>query len=119
MVSQFTISWVHLYLSRIIINILSYSDPSGLIQEMQKICKIILVQNTHIFVRTATEVMTAMEAMMMFFFRKRLTVHHRAEEWVWEKSVILYGVGRNGELEEVIVGPGQAKGKDLPSHKTM
>ncbi len=80
LVSQFTISWVHLYLSRIIINILSYSDPSGLIQEVQKICKIILVQNTHIFVRTATEVMTAMEAMMMFFFRKRLTVHHRAEE---------------------------------------
>ncbi len=35
-------------------------------------------------------------------------------KWVWDKSEILYGMGRNGELEEIIVGPVQKNGKDLP-----
>jgi hypothetical protein len=77
-----------------------------------------------------TVVMTAVEALMMGLFLKRPTVTIIADgefnnfesfklnkyrpKWVWDKSEILYGMGRNGELEEIIVGPVQKNGKDLP-----
>ncbi len=38
-------------------------------------------------------------------------------KWVWEKSEILSGLGQNDELEEIIVGPAQGNGKNLPSGK--
>ena len=40
-------------------------------------------------------------------------------KWVWDKSEILYGMGQNGDLEEIIVGPVQDNGKDLPSGKKI
>ncbi len=35
------------------------------------------------------------------------------------KSEILSGIGLNGDMEEIIVGPVEENGKDLPSGKKM
>jgi hypothetical protein len=38
--------------------------------------------------------------------------HHK---WVRDKSEILYGMGQNGKLKKIIVGPVQENWKDIPS----
>jgi hypothetical protein len=40
-------------------------------------------------------------------------------KWVRAKSEILSGIGLNGDMEEIIVGPVEENGKDLPSGKKM
>ena len=40
-------------------------------------------------------------------------------KWVRAKSEILSGIGLNGDMEEIIVGPVEENGKDLPSGKKI
>ncbi len=40
-------------------------------------------------------------------------------KWVKAKSEILSGIGLNGNMEEIIVGPVEENGKDLPSRKKL
>ncbi len=40
-------------------------------------------------------------------------------KWVWDQSEILYSTGRNGELEEIIVGPVQENRKDFYQAKKL
>ncbi len=40
-------------------------------------------------------------------------------KWVKAKSEIHSGIGLNGDMEEIIVGPVEENGKDLPSSKKL
>jgi hypothetical protein len=124
-----------LYLSLILMNILSYSHHSGIIQEMQNyldakhpsLCLDSNGDNSGDDSSGSTD--------NRFVLEKTNCNYNRAEEefnnyesfkrnkyrpkWVRDKSEILYGMGRNGELEEIIVGPVQENGKDLPSGKNF
>jgi hypothetical protein len=40
-------------------------------------------------------------------------------KWVKVKSEILFGIGLNGNMEEIIVGPVEKNGKDLPLGKKL
>jgi len=40
-------------------------------------------------------------------------------KWVRVNSEILSGIGQNGNMQEIIVGPVEENGKDLPSGKNL
>jgi hypothetical protein len=116
-------------------NILSYSHHSGLIQEMQNYLD---AKHPSLCLDSDGDNSGDDSSGSLddgFVLEKTTCNYNRAEEefnnfesfknnkyrpkWVWDKSEILYGMGQNGDLEEIIVGPVQDNGKDLPSAKSF
>jgi hypothetical protein len=116
-------------------NILSYSHHSGLIQEMQNyldakhssLCLDSDGDNSGDDSSGSTDDGFVLEKTNCNYNRteeefnnfESFTRNKHRPKWVQDKSEILYGMGRNGELEEIMVGPVQENGKDLPSGKKI
>ncbi len=93
-------------------------------------CKIMLMPSTHYSVWIVMKEIAMTVVALMGILLKRPTLTIRAEEefntfesfkrnkyrpkWVRAKSEILSGIGLNGNMEEIIVGPVEENGKDLP-----
>jgi len=53
------------------------------------------------------------------FFREGGLHFQIWKEWARVNSEILSGIGQNGNMQEIIVGPVEENGKDLPSGKNL